>query len=231
MTIRSPAWYAKDARFGDVMAGDPFRDFLRVCPDLPYERGDHLFRQGEPATHLHVIASGQVKLSLATATGHERVIAVVGSGDMIGEAFVLEERVYRVDAIAITQARSCVMSREHLMQLAQESPEFVVRFSSILATNLIRCRESLSHAFDPVKLRIAKVVLDQARRFGEPGDDGRVTLRTGLRHEEIASLASATRVSASMAIAELRDVGLVDGSRGEYRVDVAGLADYIEAEA
>jgi CRP/FNR family transcriptional regulator, cyclic AMP receptor protein len=227
----SSAWFAKDARFGEVMAGDPFSDFLRVCPDLPYERGDHLFRQGEPATYLHVIATGQVKLSVATATGHERVIAVVGPGDLIGEAFVLDERVYRVDAVALTPTRSCIMGREHLVQLAQESPEFVVRFSAILATNLIRCRESLSHAFDPVKLRIAKVVLDQARRFGVPGDDGSVILKTGLRHEEIASLASATRVSASMTIAELRDLALVDGSRGEYRVDVPGLADYIEAES
>jgi CRP-like cAMP-binding protein len=227
----SSAWYAKDARFSDVMAGNPFRDFLRVSPELPFERGDHLFRQGTPATHLHVIAVGQVKLSVATASGHERVMAVVGPGDMLGEALMLDERVYRVDAVALTPTRSCIMNRDHLMQLATESPEFVVRFSSILATHLIGCRESLGHAFDPVKLRIARVVLDQAQRFGEPTQGAFVTLRTGLRHEEIASLASATRVTASVAIAELREVGLVEGTRGDYRVDVAGLAAYIDAEA
>lgn len=226
MNLRS-AWYAKDARFSEVMAGDPFHDFLRICPDIPHERGDYLFQQGAAATHLHVIASGQVKLAVVTATGHERVIAIVGPGDMIGEAFVLEERMYRADAVAITPTRSCVMGREHLMQLALESPEFVVRFSAILATNLIRCHESLSHTFDPVKLRIARVLLDQAQRFGEPTGASIVTLRTGLRHEEIASLASATRVTASMAIAELRDVGLIAGSRGEYRIEVAKLAAFI----
>jgi CRP/FNR family transcriptional regulator, cyclic AMP receptor protein len=87
----------------------------------------------------------------------------------------------------------------------------------------------MSHTFDPVKVRIAKVLLDQAERFGEAeGAAGRVVLRTGMRHDEIASLASATRVSASMAIAELREIGLVTGSRGEYRIDVAGLAAYVE---
>jgi CRP/FNR family transcriptional regulator, cyclic AMP receptor protein len=224
-------WYAKDARFGEVMEGNPFRDFLRICPDIPHQRGDYLFRQGAPATHLHVIASGQVKLSVATATGHERVIAVLGPGDMIGEAFVLEERVYRADAVAIAPTHACIMGREQLLQLAQESPEFVVRFSAILATNLVRCHEALGHAFDPVKVRVARVLLDQAQRFGEADAAGIATLRTGLRHEEIASLASATRVTASMAIAELREVGLVDGSRGEYRIDVGRLAAFIEDAA
>jgi CRP/FNR family transcriptional regulator, cyclic AMP receptor protein len=223
------AWFAKDTRFKEVMAGDAIVEFMRVCPERPYERGEFLFHQGAAATHLHVIAAGQVKLVVPTATGHERVIAVVGPDDMIGEAFVLEGRVYRVDAVALTPVRSCPMDHEQFTWLSLHAPDFVLRFATILATSLVRCREVMSHTFDPVKVRIAKVLLDQAERFGEAeGAAGRVVLRTGMRHDEIASLASATRVSASMAIAELREIGLVTGSRGEYRIDVAGLAAYVE---
>jgi CRP/FNR family transcriptional regulator, cyclic AMP receptor protein len=223
------AWFAKDTRFKEVMAGDAIQEFMRVCPEKPFARGEFLFHQGEVATHLHVIASGQVKLVVPTATGHERVIAVVGPDDMIGEAFVLDQRVYRVDAVALTPVRSCPMNHEDFTWLSLHSPDFVLRFSTILATSLVRCREVLSHTFDPVKVRIAKVLLDQAERFGQPdGAPGTVALRTGLRHDEIASLASATRVSASMAIAALREVGLVEGSRGQYRIDVPGLSAFVE---
>jgi CRP/FNR family transcriptional regulator, cyclic AMP receptor protein len=230
--MHEKAWFAKGTGFKTVMGGDTMREFMRVCPERPYERGDYLFHQGESATNLHVIASGQVKLVVPTATGHERVIAVVGPEDMIGEAFVLDEPVYRVDAVAITPARSCPMNQEQFRQLSLHAPDFPLRFSTILATSLIRCREALGHAFDPVKIRIAKVLLDQAQRFGE-GDERRgvVALRTALRHDEIASLASATRVSASLAIAELREIGLLEGTRGHYRLDVEGLAAYVEAGA
>jgi CRP/FNR family transcriptional regulator, cyclic AMP receptor protein len=224
------AWFARDTRFKEVMAGDAIQEFMRVCPERPFARGDYLFHQGESATHLHVIASGQVKLVVPTATGHERVIAVVGPEDMIGEAFVLDQRVYRVDAIALTPVRSCPMDHEQFTWLSLHAPDFVLRFATILATSLVKCREVLSHTFDPVKVRIAKVLLDQAGRFGAPdGATGVVELRTGLRHDEIASMASATRVSASMAIAEFREIGLVEGSRGQYRIDLKGLADYVEA--
>ena len=228
--VGAPAWVARGTRFREIMKGDAMASFMRVCPERACEPGDYLFRQGEPATQLHVIATGQVKLTVPTATGHERVIAVVGPEDMIGEAFVLEEPVYRVDAVALTEVQSCPMDHEQFLTLTVEAPDFVLRFTNLLATSLIRCREVLSHAFDPVKIRIAKVLLDQAKQFGvgAPDHTGVVTLRTRLRHEDIASLASATRVSASMAIAELREIGVIDGSRGHYRIDVEGLSRFVE---
>jgi CRP/FNR family transcriptional regulator, cyclic AMP receptor protein len=227
--MRDPVWLARDTRFKEVMEGDALSEFMRVCPERPYQRGEYLFHQGDPATHLHVVAKGQVKLVVPTATGHERVIAVVGPDDLIGEAFVLDSPVYRVDAVAISDAATCPMNQEQFTRLALHAPSFVLRFSEILATSLIGCRELLGHAFDPVKVRVAKVLLDQAERLGTTSDDGdRVALATGLRHEEIASLASATRVSASMAIGELREIGLVEGSRGQYHIDVAGLRAYTE---
>jgi len=223
------AWFAKGTSFKEVMAGEALAAFMRVCPERPFERGEYLFHQGEPATSLHVIASGTVKLVVPTASGHERVIAVVGPEDMIGEAFVLDEPVYRVDAIAMTPVQSCPMNRAQFMQIVLRAPDFPLRFSTILATSLIRCREALAHTLDPVKVRIAKVLLDQARRFGRARDGSVVELETPLRHDEIASLASATRVSASLAIAELRDLGLLAGTRGRYRVDTAGLQEYADA--
>ena len=149
----APAWIARGTRFKEIMKGDAMASFMRVCPERSFQPGDLLFRQGEPATELHVIATGQVKLTVPTATGHERVIAVVGPEDMIGEAFVFEEPVYRVDAVALTQVESCPMDHEQFLTLTLEAPDFVLRFTNLLATSLIRCREALSHTFDPVKVR------------------------------------------------------------------------------
>ncbi len=229
--MRASVWFAQGTRFSEVMAGDVLAEFMRVCPERPFRRGEHLFREGEPATHLHVIARGQVKLVTLTPEGHERVIAVVGPDDFIGEAFVIDTEYYLLDAVAITDVVACPMDRDQFTQLALHAPAFTVRFAEILATNLVRCRDLLTHTLDPVKRRVAKVLLDQAERFGErePGGD-LVSLQTQLRHDDIASLASATRVSASTAIAELRELGIVDGSRGKYRMSLAGLEAYVADE-
>ena len=229
--MRASVWFAQGTRFSEVMAGDAMAEFMRVCPERPFRRGEYLFRQGDPASHMHVIAQGQVKLVTLTPEGHERVIAVVGPDDFIGEAFVIDTEHYLLDAVAITDVVACPMDRDQFTQLALHSPTFTVRFAEILATNLVRCRDLLTHTLDPVKRRVAKVLLDQAERFGEREEGGDlVSLTTELRHDDIASLASATRVSASTAIAELRELGIAEGSRGKYRVSLAGLRAYIEDE-
>lgn len=223
-------WFAQGTRFSEVMAGDALREFMRVCPERPFAKGSYLFRQGDPATRMHVIAHGQVKLVTSTPEGHERVVAVVGPDDFIGEAFVLDTEHYLFDAVALTDVVACPMDHQQFTQLALHTPTFTVRFAQILATNLVRCRELLTHTLDPVKRRVAKVLLDQAERFGRPLDGAAgdlVELVTQLRHDDFASLASATRVSASTAFAELRELGIVDGSRGRYRVACARLREYV----
>jgi CRP/FNR family transcriptional regulator, cyclic AMP receptor protein len=229
--MRASVWFAQGTRFSEVMAGDVMDEFMRVCPERPFERGSYLFRQGDLATQMHVIAKGQVKLVSPTPEGNERVVAVLGPDDFIGEAFVIDADRYLLDAIAITDVVACPMDRDQFTRLALHAPAFTVRFAEILATNLVRCRQLLTHSLDPVKRRVAKVMLDQAERFGEPlGGGDLVSLQTELRHDDIASLASATRVSASTAIAELRELGIVEGSRGSYRMSLAGLRAYVADE-
>ena len=226
--MRASVWFAQGTRFSEVMPGDAMAEFMRVCPERPFQRGAYLFRQGDPATQMHVIAQGQVKLVAPTPEGNERVVAVVGPDDFIGEAFVIDTDHYLLDAVAITDVVACPMDRDQFTRLALHAPTFTVRFAEILATNLVRCRQLLTHSLDPVKRRVAKVLLDQAERFGVPTErEDLVALHTELRHDDIASLASATRVSASTAIAELRELGIVEGSRGAYRMSLAGLRAYV----
>ncbi len=71
-------------------------------------------------------------------------------------------------------------------------------------------------------------MLEQAERFGEVLDEDWVKLSTELKHEELASMITATRVSVSMAIAELRDEGVLEGTRGEYRLNIEALTDQAE---
>ena len=130
--MRASVWFAQGTRFSEVMAGDAMAEFMRVCPERPFRRGEYLFRQGDPASHMHVIAQGQVKLVTLTPEGHERVIAVVGPDDFIGEAFVIDTEHYLLDAVAITDVVACPMDRDQFTQLALHSPTFTVRLRYIV---------------------------------------------------------------------------------------------------
>lgn len=228
MICRMKPWFVPDTQLTERVSEEDMTVFRSVCPDRTYARGDRIFRAGDEATSLHVIAGGQVKLVSPTATGNERILAVCGPSDFIGEAFVADESHYRVDAVALTDVTTCPVTREQFLQLASDAPAFVLTFTEILASHLFHCRDQLSASYAPVRSRVAQVFLEQIGRFGKADGDGWWTLSTMLKHEDIASMVGATRVSVSMAIADLRDDGILEGTRGEYRLHRAGMVDQAE---
>lgn len=216
-------WFVRNTEFSARVDPRDHKTFMRVCPERRYERGATIFRTGDPATDLHVIAEGQVKLVAPAPGGHERILAICGLDDFVGEAFLREAQRYRADAVALTPVVTCPMNREQFLELALRAPTFTLSFAEILVEQLFGCRERLAYASDPVKQRLARALLEQAERFGRPSAGGWCELLTELRHDELAALISATRVSVSAAFAELRAHGFVEGSRGRYRVYVSGL--------
>lgn len=221
-------WFIKDTAFTNRVSPEDMNVFMKVCPDKRYDKGDFIFYAGDPATDLHVVSQGQVKLVTPTATGSERILAILGPNDFFGEAFLAEGENYRVDAIALTEVKTCPVSRAQFKQMALTAPGFVLTFAEIMAGHLFDCRDQLSLSYAPVKSRVVKTLLEQAERFGKDEGTGWVKLSTQLKHEELASMITATRVSVSMAIAELRDEGLLEGTRGEYRLNAQALSQHLE---
>ena len=68
-------------------------------------RGEVLFRRGDPCNGFHIVISGQVKLSLQTTQGSERVIEILGKGQSFGEAAMFLETPYTVTAETLADTR------------------------------------------------------------------------------------------------------------------------------
>ncbi|MDF1522441.1 MAG: Crp/Fnr family transcriptional regulator [Trueperaceae bacterium] len=223
-TPDATGWWLRDTGFSRRVSAADLRTFMQVCPERRYARGETLFHVGDPATHLHVVAKGQVKLVVPTLDGRERILAVVGPDDLFGEAFVGEDDVYRLDAVALTEVVTCPMDQEQYRRLALHAPGFVVAFTRILADKVFACRDQLARVEAPIRSRVAATLLEQATRYGEPADGGWLEWTTELRHEDLAAIVSATRVSVTSAVASLRQAGVLEGTRGRYRLHPEGLA-------
>ena len=217
-------WFLNNTDFYKRISKEDLELFRRISPRLHYRKGDLIFHAGDPATALHLIEEGQVKLVSFHPKGKARILAICGHADFIGEAFLKEENRYSADAVAMTEVSACPVSRAQFLQLAEESATFALTFSEILADQLFYCRNQLGDTFDPVKLRVIKVLLQQTQYFGKALErDGWYELDSELTHDDIASMVTATRIAVSKAFSELRRDGLVEGRRGHYRLNVPAL--------
>ncbi len=134
-------WFIKNTDFPRSLPKDGLAAFRRICPERRYAKGETVFLAGGPATDMHVIASGQVKLVALTPAGNERILAICGPEDFIGEAFLPEEAFYHADAVALTEVITCPISRTQFLRLARNAPAVVLALAEVLAGHLFDCRE------------------------------------------------------------------------------------------
>ncbi|OGT91822.1 MAG: hypothetical protein A2514_06105 [Gammaproteobacteria bacterium RIFOXYD12_FULL_61_37] len=61
---------------------------------VSYAKGSHLFEQGDAATHFFYLVEGQVKLSIYSASGDEKVIEVIKPGGTFAESLMFRDAPY-----------------------------------------------------------------------------------------------------------------------------------------
>jgi CRP/FNR family transcriptional regulator len=67
-----------------------------------YKGGEYVFRAGEPAEFLYVLAAGEIKHVMTTAEGDEWILEVLTSGGVFGEPGLFAPEQNRVvNALAI----------------------------------------------------------------------------------------------------------------------------------
>ena len=79
------------------------------------EKGDYLFREGDPAQGFYVVQRGAVNVHRVTAAGKEQVIHVFRAGESFAEATLALERYLRL----MPAAEDAEVIREHLRSLRE----------------------------------------------------------------------------------------------------------------
>lgn len=84
-----------------------------------YRPGDFIYRKGEPANSFYAIEEGEVELLQPTDEAQgEKPFALLGRGDFLGEAALLQKESYLASIRARTAVRLVVMSRDAFSQRA-----------------------------------------------------------------------------------------------------------------
>ncbi|MFI6348470.1 Crp/Fnr family transcriptional regulator [Streptomyces sp. NPDC050560] len=169
-----------------------------------------LLRQGDPGTHVALLATGSTLVTLTGPNGLRALLAVRGSGELLGELAVLDAQPRSASVIA---AESC---RVHLIP-ASEFLSFVENnglLNPLLRHAIARVKESeavrleLATANVPVRLASALCRLVDAA----PPNGPTVTVR--LTQEELSQMIGASRNAVGTAIKPWREEGWVETDPG-----------------
>ena len=169
-------------------------------------------RQGEPSTTLFLVERGAMRLSSVTADGRELVVAVLGSGDVFGEAAMLEER-SPVDARAVGETTVIAFDVAALPLVFRQAPATGAELLRLVASRLHRTERALGDALtSDLATRIAGRLRELGERHGVRHPDG-IHLTIPLTQDELARMVGASREAVNRSLRGLADADLVRTGR------------------
>jgi CRP-like cAMP-binding protein len=106
-------------------------DIFRHAEATDVPAGTAIFRAGDPGDQLYAIQEGRVELRL-----DNRVLAVLGPGEIFGEMALVEEAPRSATAVALETCRIAFIDRKRFLFLVQNTPYFSLEVMKIMAARL-----------------------------------------------------------------------------------------------
>jgi len=186
-------------------------------------KGELLYHHGDAASWAFLVEAGLVALSMAARPGRERIIGLAGPGDLVGIHNSGQSH-YLDSATALSQEVS--VFRVAAADRADSGSHYSELLNEASLLHLQRLTDQLEDTELPVPARLARTFLRLAERFGQSNDSGATRLTLPLTHDTLAAMVGAARETTSTTVQQLRDLGLVTGTRGRYVVQRTALQEF-----
>jgi len=174
---------------------------------LNCRKGRVIFAQGDPGDAVFSIQKGKVKLTVISKQNKEAVLAIMGAGDLLGEACLAGQLVRMVTASALTECTVVRLAKPGVMRLLQEDPAFSELLLSYVLTRNIRIEDDLvDQLFNSGEKRLARILLLLAN-FGKEGKPELVI--PSISQETLAGLVGTTRSRVSFFMNKFRKLGFI----------------------
>ncbi|MBZ0129387.1 MAG: Crp/Fnr family transcriptional regulator [Rhodobacteraceae bacterium] len=201
-------------------------DLIKASSFRHFSRGETVFLQGDPASSIHIITDGWVKLFRIAHSGAESVVHVLTRGHSFGEAVAFRRRAYPVSAEAVTDCLLLEVPASALVSFMETRPDICI---SLLAATFQHLHELVTHV-EQLKAhtgaqRVADFLLDLAECDANscivtlPYDKVLIAGRLGMKPESL-----------SRAFGKLKKVGVTIERNHAAIGNLQALRDYAEED-
>jgi len=157
-----------------------------------YEKGDVVFREGDPSDMFYTVASGRVKIVKSLPNGREVLLETFGAGDPFGAVAAYDGRPFPASAVAIEDTSALLLPRREFFALLEHHPTLVRGLLGGLTQRLVELTKRLGElSGGRVETRLARLLLKLAETNGRAERDG-IFIPLALSRQELADMTGTT---------------------------------------
>ena len=187
--------------------------------------GETLFERGDAGDGCYWLRHGVLAVSVASANGEQRILAILGPGAIVGELAMIDGLPRSATVQAVRECELGFVSRAAFAEMMSRHPELHGDIVSTLAARLRQSDEDMvASSFLTVRARVARALLAFAVHLGEEVAPGRIRIRHKITQSDLAAMAGVARESVSRTLGGWSRQKILEGSsRGGYVVHEARL--------
>lgn len=198
---------AAQARRPQVSSIDVFAEYLAPCAIRTLEAKEHLFREGDAATHVYRVEIGNVCVYRMLADGRRQVVDFAYPGDFIGLG-ALGEHAAGAQATIRTSVRCLPISA--LREIVRRDPRVGLKLYEAVSFELLAARELLFTVSQRTATeRLAGFLLALSERNRRRGDDP-TEIVLPMTRADIADFLGLTIETVSRTFTKFRTAGFID---------------------
>ena len=175
--------------------------------EMHVPRGEILFTRGDPCRGFFLVIYGQVKLSLVTPEGTEKVVDVVGAKRTFGEALMFAGKPYMVMAQTLEDTMLLHVSRDAVFREVDRDPAFARALLAGLSQRLHRLIHDVeSYSLESGMQRVIGYLLHLGDNSAETGPH---TVTLPMSKALVASRLNLTPEHFSRILHDLTEAGFI----------------------
>jgi len=197
-------------RSSRLFSGLPPSDLARVAAITrvkTLDRGEYLFREGQPARGFFVVQKGAISVHRLTARGREQVIHIFRAGDSFAEGALLLPTGYPADARAVELSQVLLVDKEGFLALLRREPDLGLRMLASVSHHLRVLVEQLEElTLRDVETRLANWLV---KRCPSPTGNQPVCIELGMTKRTLAAELGTVSETLSRTLRRFSEQGLL----------------------
>lgn len=197
--------------------------------EVAFRPRDRLLPLGQAPARLLIVTAGLAKLVGVSLHGHERILSIYRTHDMVGPTVLMDGIATEHEVEAMTHVSALSISRRDLLIVGRSHPSLILALAREVSRQIVRMTDRLMAASSTdVPIRLSSFLLEFADADAVDAD-GFVPLIHRVTHESMAQVIGASRPHTSTVLRDLEEHGAVRRRVGGLLVLPARLRAIVDS--
>jgi CRP/FNR family transcriptional regulator, cyclic AMP receptor protein len=207
------------------------QELSKVVSEKKYSPDTAIFFQGEPSDSLYMVLKGSVKVTEKSTEGHEKILDILGAGEIFGEFAMLDGHPRSATVTTCEPTELGTISYKDFREFVSTRPEILWKVTAALCERIRKTSAGMIELSSrDVPYRLLAALSQLAEKHGQVAPDGSCMISLKFGVDDLAAMVGSNRDIVSRLLQRYQEEGLVELRKNKQIVipDPAALARALE---